>query len=143
MKKVMFLLMALPMLAGMFVSCSATKADAGQLEGKWNIVDVKGRKIQQEIMPFMEFNTAENRVHGNAGCNIFNTSMKLDPKDNSLFTFTMATSTMMACPDMELESIVFKALDEIQGVKAGKTSNQMILFDQNKNDVITLEKTDK
>lgn len=60
-----------PALAGSLFACSGSKTDAKQLEGKWNVVEVKGEKVQAENTPFMEFDMKENKLHGNAGCNIF------------------------------------------------------------------------
>ena len=60
----------IPAFVGMLFSCSEVKTDAKKLEGKWNIVEVKGEKILKEGLPNMEFDMKDNKVHGNAGCNI-------------------------------------------------------------------------
>ena len=39
----------------MMFSCSDVKTDVKKLEGKWNIVEVKGEKILKEGLPNMEF----------------------------------------------------------------------------------------
>ena len=53
-KKIMSLLM-IPVFAGVLFACSEAKTDAKKLEGKWNIVEVKGEKILKEGLPQMEF----------------------------------------------------------------------------------------
>ena len=99
-----------PALAGSLFACSGSKTDAKQLEGKWNVVEVKGEKVQAENTPFMEFDMKENKLHGNAGCNIFNTSVTLDGKDVSAITIAQGATTMMACPDMDLETKILHRL---------------------------------
>ena len=70
MKRVIFYVLMLPMVLGMMISCSEAKTDAKKLEGKWNVVEVKGEKILKEGLPYMEFDMAQNKLHGNAGCNM-------------------------------------------------------------------------
>ena len=111
MKKAILTLLMIPAFVGMLFSCSEVKTDAKKLEGKWNIVEVKGEKILKEGLPNMEFDMKDNKVHGNAGCNIFNSTVVLDDQDISSITINPAATTMMACPDMEVESAFFKMLE--------------------------------
>ena len=50
MKKVLFYAFLLPAFVGMMFSCSDVKTDVKKLEGKWNIVEVKGEKILKETV---------------------------------------------------------------------------------------------
>ena len=120
MKKAILTLLMIPAFVGMLFSCSEVKTDAKKLEGKWNIVEVKGEKILKEGLPNMEFDMKDNKVHGNAGCNIFNSTVVLDDQDISSITINPAAITMMACPDMEIEDAILKAMGNVKGVKAGK-----------------------
>ena len=47
MKKAILTLLMIPAFVGMLFSCSEVKTDAKKLEGKWNIVEVKGRRFAQ------------------------------------------------------------------------------------------------
>ena len=114
MKRVIFYVLMLPMVLGMMISCSEAKTDAKKLEGKWNVVEVKGEKILKEGLPYMEFDMAQNKLHGNAGCNMFNTTITLDANDVSSITIAPGAATMMACPDMETEGKVLKAINEVK-----------------------------
>ena len=71
MKKVLFYAFLLPAFVGMMFSCSDVKTDVKKLEGKWNVVEVKGEKVLEEGLPQMDFNMAEKKLHGNTGCNLF------------------------------------------------------------------------
>ena len=130
-----------PALAGSLFACSGSKTDAKQLEGKWNVVEVKGEKVQAENTPFMEFDMKENKLHGNAGCNIFNTSVTLDGKDVSAITIAQGATTMMACPDMDLETKILQSMTAVRAVKAGSNADEMQLVDAEGNVLMVLEKS--
>lgn len=140
MKRIIFYALLIPVFMGLLFSCSEAKTDAKKLEGKWNIVEVKGEKILKEGMPQMDFDMAENKLHGNAGCNIFNTTVTLDDNDISAITIAPAATTMMACPDMETEDAILKAMGEVKAVKAGQNDNEMILVDGSGNTLLVLSK---
>lgn len=140
MKKVIFYVLFIPAFIGMMFACSDVKTDAKKLEGKWNVVEVKGEKLMEEGLPQMIFNMAENKLHGNTGCNIFNTTVNLDSDDVSSITINPAATTMMACPNMDVEGKVLQAMEEVKGVKAGKNENEMCLVDQNGNVLFVLQK---
>ena len=140
MKKAILTLLMIPAFVGMLFSCSEVKTDAKKLEGKWNIVEVKGEKILKEGLPNMEFDMKDNKVHGNAGCNIFNSTVVLDDQDISSITINPAATTMMACPDMETEEAILKAMGDVKGVKAGQSENEMLLVDTDGNVLMVLSK---
>ena len=140
MKRVIFYVLMLPMVLGMMISCSEAKTDAKKLEGKWNVVEVKGEKILKEGLPYMEFDMAQNKLHGNAGCNMFNTTITLDANDVSSFTIAPGAATMMACPDMATEDAIMKAMGDVKAVKAGNSESEMALVDQDGNVLLVLSK---
>lgn len=141
MKKFMMYALLIPAMAVSFWSCSNSKTNVQQLEGKWNITEVNGEAIStQENTPFMEFNMAEKKIHGNAGCNIFNTSLETDANDISALKIAQGMSTMMACPNMETESKILQAMTTVRAVKAGTDANQMLLVDEAGKTVFVLSK---
>lgn len=140
MKRVIFYVLMLPMVLGMMIACSEVKVDAKKLEGKWNVVEVKGEKILKEGLPSMEFDMTQNKLHGNAGCNIFNTTVTLDPNDVSAITIAPGATTMMACPDMATEDAILQAIVIVDAVKAGSTENEMQLVDMDGNVLLVLSK---
>lgn len=142
MKKVIFYVVLVPLFIGMLFSCSMNKTDAKKLDGKWNIIEVKGEKILKEGLPQMDFDMASRKLHGNAGCNLFNTSVTLDDKDVSSITIAPAVATMMACPDMATEDAIFKAMSEVKAVKAGQSESEMLLVDGNGETLLVLSKTE-
>ena len=140
MKKAILTLLMIPAFVGMLFSCSEVKTDAKKLEGKWNVVEVKGEKILKEGLPYMEFDMAQNKLHGNAGCNMFNTTITLDANDVSSITIAPGAATMMACPDMATEDAIMKAMGDVKAVKAGNSESEMALVDQDGNVLLVLSK---
>ena len=49
-----------------------------------------------------------------AGCNLINGGFVADNENSSAISFPQLISTMMACPDMEVEGRVMKALNEVK-----------------------------
>ena len=119
----------------------------GRISGKYVMIYppgvpilVPGEKILKEGLPNMEFDMKDNKVHGNAGCNIFNSTVVLDDQDISSITINPAATTMMACPDMETEDAILKAMGDVKGVKAGQSENEMLLVDADGNVLMVLSK---
>lgn len=111
------------------------------LNGKWMITEVAGEAVREgmERPPFLEFNIAEKRVHGNAGCNGINGGINTDVQKPNSLSFGQMISTMMACPEMELEGRILKAVNAVQTFE--KQANGSVgLYDANGTLVLTLKK---
>lgn len=124
--------------------CVAEKeasAKLADLNGKWMISEAGGETIPSgmEKQPFIEFNIAEKTLHGTAGCNVINGSFNADDANPVAISFPQVISTMMACPDMEVESRVLKALNAVQSF--GKLAGGgMGFYDADNNLVMVLVK---
>lgn len=119
-KVVKFLSIAL---AGIGLAACSTPVD---LNGAWNIVEVNGEQITAvEETPFIEFDTENQRVHGNTGVNIMNGSYTLDGEKLSLGK--MAT-TMMAGPmeAMETERTILQTIEKSAKIKASGEDLQIL-----------------
>jgi len=80
----------------------------------WKLTELNGEAIanakgsgKREI--FMILNE-DGRVSGNGGCNHFGGTFKISG-DGFHLTFSQLMGTQMACPDLSLESRLFKALE--------------------------------
>ena len=67
------------------------------LNGRWIISEAGGQAIPSgmEKQPAIEFDIAEKRMHGNAGCNIINGSFDVDDANPAAISFPRVISTMM------------------------------------------------
>lgn len=83
------------------------------LNGKWKIVEAGGVAIPDtlENQPFIELDTAAKTMHGQAGCNLINGGFQTEEGEPASISFSQFISTMMACPDMEIEDRVKQALN--------------------------------
>ena len=125
------------------ISCKTLNTyKVDDLSGKWTIISVKDEPVQSAaITPFLEFDVAAKRVHGNTSCNVLNSAFESDAKDKSAIKFTMPVTTMMACINMDTEAKILQVITDIAYVKKGETSNQIKLVDKNGNTMLLLEKT--
>ncbi len=142
MKKILLFVGMIPALcAGFLCACATAQTNIKQLEGKWTIVAVNGEKIQKEEPPFLEFDMKEMRVHGNIGCNIYNSTLKQpDEKDASSLAFNPGISTKMACPDLATEQAVLKAIEAVKAIKTGPTTQEIQLIDAEGNTLLLLSR---
>lgn len=94
----------------------APEVTVADLGGRWKIEQAGGEAIPDgmEKQPFLEINVAEKKVHGNAGCNIINGAFVTDEANAAAISFPNLISTMMACPDMEVEGRITKALGQVK-----------------------------
>lgn len=107
-------------------------------EGRWKITAVNGEALpdSMETQPFLAFNHAEKRVHGNCGCNIVNSTYTQEKPGQLKFGGMM--TTMMACPDLAIERRILDALEQVVSFTA--TGKSYDLCNKDGKAVIHLEK---
>lgn len=139
--KTNYFLLLICLCLGILGSCKTmNKYNVQDLNGKWNIISVKDEPLQLENMPFLDFNVADKRVHGNTSCNVLNSVYETDSKDVTAIKFLAPITTMMACINMDTETKVLQAINNVAHVKRGDTSNQIKLIDKDGNTLLVLEK---
>ena len=111
------------------------------LNGEWKVKEVNGEAIPSgmEKQPFIAFDVKKKTIHGNAGCNLINGGFETNTSSAKSISFPGVASTMMACPDMETEGKILKAMNEVKSfdVLAG---GGIGLYDANNALVLVLEK---
>jgi heat shock protein HslJ len=81
----------------------------------------------------------EIRLSAYKGCNLINGGFETSTTNAKSISFPGVASTMMACPDMEVEGKILKAMNEVKSFD--KLSGGGIgLYDANNALVIVLEK---
>lgn len=79
----------------------------------WRLVELQGKpisRLDKNKRPIqLRFNSKENRVNGFGGCNNFWGSYTL--KDGNQISFSKMASTLMACPDLHIETELYRVLD--------------------------------
>lgn len=111
------------------------------LNGKWQIKEANGEAIPSgmEKQPFIEFDVKEKRIHGNAGCNLMNGGFEINADNAKSILFPGLACTMMACPDMEVEGKILKALNDVKSFDV-LSGGGIGLYDANGALVLVLEK---
>ncbi len=120
MRKILFAILATALL----ISCVGRP----NLNGNWTISSVDGELInQREIHPYINFDKATGRFHGNSGVNIINGTFTATW---SKLKFDNLSTTMMAGSenDMEIESDIIEAINSAAKFR-GKNGNVEILDD--------------
>lgn len=97
----------------------AKKASAvklSTLNGEWKIAEVNGVAVPEgmEKQPFIQFDVKKKTIHGNAGCNLMNGAFETNKDNARSISFPGVITTMMACPDMEVEGQILKAINEVK-----------------------------
>lgn len=99
-----------------------------QLAGKWNVTQVAGNEVKAEKTPFIDF-AAENRVHAELGCNLYNSTYTYEPTTGELTFAENGQRTMMFCPDMPTEDAIIKAIGETRKIRQAEAGNCLELLD--------------
>lgn len=95
------------------------------LNGAWRVTAVNGKPNSNEAIRFV-IDLPEKKLHGNAGCNIVNGEISVDPDvSNSVQFYNLATTRMM-CPDIATETEVLVALEETE--KAFAKNDDTVTF---------------
>lgn len=95
------------------------------LNGVWRVTAVDEQPVANQGVQFV-FDLIEKKIHGNAGCNIINGEIYLDPDVSHSVQFSNIISTRMACPDIATETAVLVALEETE--KAFAKSDDTVTF---------------
>jgi uncharacterized lipoprotein NlpE involved in copper resistance len=80
---------------------------------KWKLIEFRGKPVQysnpesKEI--YIQLSSEDNKAFGFSGCNTFRGSYEL--KDGNRISFSKMATTLMACPDMELERDFMKVIE--------------------------------
>ena len=118
----------------------AAEVSLNSLEGEWTLVSVGGETLgEMENTPFLAFNVAEKRVHGNAGCNTVNGNLVQEEGNPASLKFDQMISTMMSCPNMDTEGKIMEALGKVRSFAVDADGN-LSLLDENGQEVAGLEK---
>jgi heat shock protein HslJ len=94
------------------------KADATLEDKKWVLIELTGQPVENS-RGFIQFSSETGRFSGNNTCNNFFGEYEL--MDGNRIKFGNAGSTMMACPDMELQNKFMKVLETADNYSVADT----------------------
>lgn len=111
------------------------------LNGAWKVVSIDGVPVTASAMKF-SIDILELKIHGNAGCNILNGSILIDPDRPNSIQFQQLATTRMMCPDIQQETALLVALEEVTSAyRSGEA--RVVLRNNGGKDKIVLERIDR
>ena len=102
------------------------KSDLDFVNGAWAVQKIGNTPVPQDSEMKIVIDIPELKIHGNAGCNILNGDIRLNPDVQNSIEFANLATTRMMCPDMETEQAFLKALESAK--KVATTGNKDIIF---------------
>ncbi len=88
---------------------------AGQLDGRWEILEVRRKSLITATPAYLQLDFAGGRLYGNTGCNIINA--RLSNTTNNIAVSEIAT-THHSCVTAQAEQSVIKALGDARSMRA-------------------------
>lgn len=109
------------------------------LNGTWGVTAIDGEAVNVPDMKFV-IDIDEGKIHGNTGCNILNGSVEIDMDTANSISFSDFGITRMACPDMNYETKLVVALEEVTYARP-VSPTEVRLYDSSQKEVIRLVRT--
>lgn len=103
------------------------------LNGVWRVTAIDDKQITDERVR-LSIDIQSSRLHGNSGCNIINGNIIYDSKKESAIQFCNIISTRKACKDMNVETDLLVALEEVEYYT--KRTRDMVDFSDNKGNIV-------
>lgn len=116
------------------------KSDLGYVNGAWQVTKIGNTVLPEDAGVELVIDIPELKVHGNAGCNVLNGSIYIDPDKQNSIQFKNVATTRMMCPNIELESQFLAALAQVSSVAQGKDTNNLLFMDNTGKTIIELQK---
>lgn len=111
------------------------------LNGAWKVVSIDGVPVTASAMRF-SLDIPELKIHGNAGCNILNGSILVDHDRPNSIQFQELATTRMMCPDIQQETALLVALEEVTAAyRLGES--RVVLRNNGGKDKIILERINR
>ncbi len=111
------------------------------LNGAWKVVSIDGTTVTADNMKFA-LDVPELKIHGNAGCNILNGTLLVDPDVPNSIQFQNLSTSRMTCPDIQQETALLVALEEVTSAYRYGDSG-VVLRNNSGKDKIVLQRIDR
>lgn len=112
------------------------RQDFSFLNGTWRVTSINGKSEDNPDIVLV-FDIAEQKLHGNTGCNILNGEIAIDMGEHNSLTLLNLATTRMACPEGSSETALLVALEEVMYARP-VNANECQLIDGQGSAVITL-----
>lgn len=117
-----------------------TKSGISFINGAWTVTKVGDQTVTPDKGLKLVIDVPEMKVHGNGGCNVINGNLFIDPAVQNSIQFKDLISTMMYCPNLELEQAFLVNLEQVETASEEEGGNVALFKDAEGKTVIVLEK---
>lgn len=114
------------------------KVNENVLNGVWTVTSLGTESIDESIGMQMVIDIKEQKVHGNAGCNVFNGKITENSPNGSNITISDVRTTRMTCPNIALENRFLNALQQTVNVRSSDNNNTVQLLSSDNTPLVTL-----
>lgn len=114
------------------------RSEMSGVNGAWTVNAIDGKAVEAGKIT-MTIDIPELRVHGNAGCNIINGQLFIDPDKANALQFGQMATTRMTCPDIQLEMDFLLGLESVESFKM-LSADAVALYDASGREVMTLQR---
>ncbi len=117
------------------------KSDIDYLNGAWQVTAINGKEINVPAARLV-FDVDANTVSGNTGCNRLRGDIARNPRVSTALQLTNLVTTRMTCPDIQTESSLLIALEEVAAARESG-SGKVELLDAAGHPIVTLSRLTK
>lgn len=115
------------------------KRNLAFLNGAWRVTSVDGTPVTSAKVRIV-IDIDDNRIHGNAGCNLLNGEIVVNLDKGDGIEFRNLATSRMTCPDIATEQAFLLALENVDTASRGASDDQASLKDSSGRVVISLER---
>ncbi|MDE7411082.1 MAG: META domain-containing protein [Paramuribaculum sp.] len=119
---------------------SLQKVKESVLNGAWNVTAIGSESIDSSLELEMVIDLQENKIHGNAGCNVFNGKITENPDAENGVSITDIRTTRMTCPNIAIENRLIDALQHAVNVKTDANDSTAQLLSADGSVLVTLHR---
>ncbi len=102
------------------------KSDLDFANGAWSVQKINDTHAPQEAEMQLVIDIPELKIHGNAGCNVLNGKIDINPDVQNSLSFSDLITTRMSCPYLDAEQSLIQALESAKTVAS--TGNKDIIY---------------
>lgn len=116
------------------------KHNINYINGAWAVLQVAGHEVPADANIKFVIDLPEQKIHGNAGCNVLNGTITLDMNRENGLSFSKLFTTRMTCPHIALEQLLIQALEQTTQCSEGPVSDEAMLLDAAGKPVVVMKR---
>lgn len=116
------------------------KHNINYINGAWGVTQIGGQEVPESVGIKIVIDLPEEKLHGNAGCNVLNGTVKMDMARENGISFSKLFTTRMTCPNIAYEQLFIQALEQVTQCSEGPTANEALLLDAAGKPVVVMKR---